>query len=268
MANKQKPHGTRLNKRGKQKTVLVQDTLANTMEPAEVSPILIGTPSRVEKTQDNDKTPTLKNNSVDVFTLEEDSPTVPTSDKPLKQSSTYKKVLLTPSTNPRVMSTFLLHKNLHDEKNTQPITLSDEETVEQENLISSSKFQHSVRMTMMFKMPSKKDGCSDEEAPKIAIQKMNMMLKTLTNKLPCKVGPWKRQSIIKLSEADLHNCLPEDIDFVESYVFDYNRFISPGKTGYVRLHIFYSDLTSLAEIKGVISQFKKTSRTISRGLTF
>ena len=45
-------------------------------------------------------------------------------------------------------------------------------------------------MKMMFKLPSKKEGCSDADAPHIAIKKMNEMLKVLSNKLPCCVGPW------------------------------------------------------------------------------
>ena len=53
-----------------------------------------------------------------------------------------------------------------------------------------------------------------------------------------------------------------DINFVESYVFDYNRFLSPEKNGYVRMNIFYSNLTSLAKIKLIVAQFKKMTRTI------
>ena len=112
-------------------------------------------------------------------------------------------------------------------------------------------------MTMMFKLPNKKEGCSDEDAPKIAIRKMNLMLKTLTNKLPCRVGPWKFNKATVLKEKDLFKILPEDIDFVESYVFDYNRFLSPGKTGYIRLNIFYSDLINPSEIQGVVATFKR-----------
>ena len=90
-------------------------------------------------------------------------------------------------------------------------------------------------MTMMFKVPSKKDGCSDKDAPIAAIQKMNEMLKALSNKLPCRVGPWLDTNLKngKIKDSDLLPTLPEDIDFVESYVYDYNRFIQPGKNGYV-----------------------------------
>ena len=84
------------------------------------------------------------------------------------------------------------------------------------------------------------------------------MIKALTNKLPCKVGKWSiTPSSPPPRDRDLYKSLPDDIDVVESYVFNFNRFLAPGKTGYVRLQIFYTDLTNLAEIKGVISQFKK-----------
>ena len=88
------------------------------------------------------------------------------------------------------------------------------------------------------------------------------MLKSLTNKLPRRVGPWTlNQAKDSIKEKDLYKALPEDVDFVEYYIFNYNRFLAPGKTGYVRLHIFFSDLTSLAEIQGVISQLKKQGNT-------
>ena len=84
------------------------------------------------------------------------------------------------------------------------------------------------------------------------------MIKSLTNKLPCRVGPWiKINPKISLKEKDLFKTLPENIDLVESYIYDYNRFISPGKTGYVRLNIYFSNDTSVSEILGVTSQFKK-----------
>ena len=40
---------------------------------------------------------------------------------------------------------------------------------------------------------------------------------------------------------DLFTDLPEDIDLVEYYVFDYNRFLASGKIGYVRMNIFYNN---------------------------
>jgi hypothetical protein len=155
---------------------------------------------------------------------------------------------------PSKMSTFLLQKRIHDSSN--PIHANDDDTVEHAN--SNFEFYNSVRMSMMFKLPTKKAGCSEEEAPILAIRKMNEMLKSLTNKLPCRVGPWiMNQSKSSLKEKDLLKILPENIDFAESYVYDYNRFISPGKTGYVRLHIYFSNFTSVSEILGVTSQFKK-----------
>ena len=83
------------------------------------------------------------------------------------------------------------------------------------------------------------------------------MVKALTNKLPCRLGPWKmKDNRTQLTSKDLITELPEDIDFVESYVYDFNRFLALGKNGYVRLNFFYSDTTSIPEIEQVISQFR------------
>ena len=86
------------------------------------------------------------------------------------------------------------------------------------------------------------------------------MLKVLTNKLPCRVGPWNisnlKYGIPRLT--DLLTELPNDVDFVESYTFDFNRFIQPGKNGYVRLHLYYTSTTSTSEIQSVCSQFRAT----------
>ena len=123
----------------------------------------------------------------------------------------------------QIKSTFLLQKELYEYGD-------DSSTVSQSNS-SHSKFRNSIRMTMMFKIPSKKEGCSDKEAPIVAIQKMNEMLKALSNKLPCRVGPWLDNNLTNgsIQDSDLITTLPEDIDFVESYIYEYNRFILPGK---------------------------------------
>ena len=66
---------------------------------------------------------------------------------------------------------------------------------------------------------------------------MNQMIKALTNKLACRLGPWKmKDAKTMLKATDLLTELPEDIDFAETYVYDFNRFLSFGKNGYVRLH--------------------------------
>lgn len=231
------------------------DTVKSSEKPPEHN-------SRYKSTDNgtNEKSSILSNNAT-AFTLTDHNETMKSSEKPPEQHPTYKSALLSdspPFSNPLNVSTFLLHKKHHDGQSPQTINLSDDITVGQENRLTTSKYHNSIRMTMMFKIPSKKEGCSDENAPKLAIQKMNMMIKTLSNKLPCKVGPWiLNQSITVIKESDLCKFLPEDdIDFVESYVFGYSRLLAPGKNGYVRLRIFYTDLTSLAEIKGVIAQFK------------
>ena len=178
-------------------------------------------------------------------------------------TTNYKKALTatidTPMTDPSNRSTFIIQKEICDHNSDVATGIDDDSTVELDNQQPTTDFVNSVRMTMMFKLPGKKEGCSDEEAPTIAIQRMNEMLKALTNKLPCRVGPWNMTNIAHTTptSADLLTSLPDDVDFVESYVFDYNRFIGSGKTGYVRLHIYYSDMTSVSEIKSVVVQFKK-----------
>ena len=148
MSNKQRPHGGRRTTKGanKTKTIAAPDPTVETVTPPAVGKQILAPPSHQLKS--NEKTPVTRNNNVSAdFVMEDQNETVkssekppenessyksvlPSSDKPPERSSTYKKVLLAPSPNPRVMSTFLLHKKLHDEKNTQSSTLSDKETVE------------------------------------------------------------------------------------------------------------------------------------------
>ena len=73
--------------------------------------------------------------------------------------------------------------------------MNDDDTVEETNISQEIASYDSVRMTMMFKIPGKKEGYDDDDAPLLAIKKMNEMLKALTNKLPCFVGPWKSSNL-------------------------------------------------------------------------
>ena len=59
-------------------------------------------------------------------------------------------------------------------------------------------------MTMMFVIPSKEEGVDDDEAPTEAIKKINLLLKTVINKIPnIRIGPWlvdkqlKKDSLLK-----------------------------------------------------------------------
>ena len=76
------------------------------------------------------------------------------------------------------------------------------------------------------------------------------MLKSLTNKLSCGGDPCNISNLYyKIPKDDnLLIYLRDNIDFVESYVFDCSRFLAPLKIGYVRLKILYSYLTSLSDI--------------------
>ena len=154
-------------------------------------------------------------------------------------------------------STFLLHKHMYDTGllNQQSEDFPDDETC----CANSANFNNRIRMRMLVKIPSKKQGISDDDAPFEAIKKINEMLKALTNKLPVKIGPWQYNSKSKIrpTAGELYTCLPEDVDIVEAYVFDYSRFIRAGKSGYFRLQLFFGDDTSPSEIKSVAAQFKK-----------
>lgn len=155
-------------------------------------------------------------------------------------------------------STFLLHKSIYDSGQ-----LKQQEEDFPDDLTScannSPSLHNRIRMRMMIKIPSKKQGISDDDAPFEAIKKINEMLKALTNKLPVKVGPWKYNSLSKIKpmQSEFYTCLPEDVDIVEAYVFDYSRFLRAGKSGYFRLQLFFGDDTSASEIKSVAAQFKK-----------
>ena len=182
--------------------------------------------------------------------------TVKTSEKPPEDEATVKSVLIenidTPMMDRLTKSTFLIQKELNETKNIP----DDDSTVENANS-TLSEFPNSVRTTMMYKLPPKTGDITEEDCPLLSIKKMNQMIKALTNKLACRLGPWKlKDTKTQLKASDLITELPEDIDFAETYVYDFNRFLSFGKNGYVRLQFYYSDTTSLPEIEQVISQFK------------
>ena len=167
-------------------------------------------------------TPVMTNKSID---LTETCPQKPPHDlvpptDPTTYADALKTSIDTPFTDHALRSTFLIQKEIYD---TSPADINDDDTIVEDNTTTQdvSTYQ-SVRMTMMFKIPGKKEGCDDDDAPLIAIQKMNEMVKALTNKLPCFVGPWKNSNLQygDIKKADLLTVLPENIDFVESYVFD------------------------------------------------
>lgn len=69
-------------------------------------------------------------------------------------------------------------------------------------------------MAMMFVVPSKEDGIDDGDAPIEAIKKINLMVKTVINKIPgIRIGPWLVGKDI--NKESLLKRLPEDINVVE-----------------------------------------------------
>ena len=111
-----------------------------------------------------------------------------------------------------------------------------------------------IWVSVMCAVPSK--DVDEDEAPLEGIRKMNLMIKSLINKIPLvKLGLWNPAAVSKnifLKE------LPEDVDVVEKYAFDFNRFLSPGKNVYCRLNLYYNlKKISISEIESVIAGFKK-----------
>ena len=113
-----------------------------------------------------------------------------------------------------------------------------------------------VCLSIMVSIPGTNKGIDEDEAPLEAVRKMKTMLTSLNNKIPSvKVGPW----IGSESKKDkLLSKLPEDIDLVERYVSDFNRFISPDPRAYCRIHLYYGDKINMTQIELVIQGFKKT----------
>ena len=90
------------------------------------------------------------------------------------------------------------------------------------------------RFFMMYVVPGTEKGIDDKEAPLEAIRRMNQMVKSLINKYPSvKFGPWIGD--YTKSSPLLSECL-EDVNIVEKYVYEFNRFFFTGERGYVRLH--------------------------------
>ena len=86
-------------------------------------------------------------------------------------------------------------------------------TAEHENFLNKG-FSYSVCANLMHKLLEKKEVLYGEHPSIIRIHKMNDMLKALSNKLPCRVGPWKLKKNSQLWNSDLIKVLPEDVDSV------------------------------------------------------
>ena len=119
---------------------------------------------------------------------------------------------------PSKRSLFLIQKDICNNKTAG---IGNDDTVKLKNK-TRTEFPRSVCMTMMFKVPSIKYGIDDDDAPLEATSKMDEMLKALINKLPCQVSPWDSSNKIcgNLTVDNLFTTLPEDVDFVESYILD------------------------------------------------
>ena len=73
---------------------------------------------------------------------------------------------------------------------------------------------------MMVMVPGIDTGIDEDEAPFEAIRNINLMLRSLVNKIPSvRLGPW---IINKAKKEKFIKELPEDVDITEIYAFDFN----------------------------------------------
>ena len=102
---------------------------------------------------------------------------------------TYKSTLLntidTPMTDLAKQLTLLIQKRVCEKK-----IAGDDSTAEHDNSMKKD-YPYSVRTTMVYKLPEKKDVLNEEEPSIIGIHEMNEIFRALTNKVSCRIGPWK-----------------------------------------------------------------------------
>ena len=142
---------------------------------------------------------------------------------------------------------------IRDSLNSNSSGLDDDVTVDCGPL-SSSLFR--TRMSLMVTVPGTDKDIDKDEAPIKVIRKINLMIKSLINRIPSvKLGHWLHTEN-KKNKYLLE--LPEDVDIVEKYVHDLNRFLSPGGRIYRRINVFYNGKkTNLSEIESISQGFKK-----------
>ena len=84
---------------------------------------------------------------------------------------------------------------------------------------------------------------------------MNQIPKYLISKIPSvRFGLWIG---LPSHKNKLLTEIQEDVDVVERYAYDFNRFISPGDQSYCRLHDDYLAPMTLNKIESVIAGFNK-----------
>ncbi len=187
------------------------------------------------------------------------------------QKVTYASILTHTSNTPTIRNpnersnTFLLAKEYNDHpdrfrKENNIILLSntgenedDDATATMENLSTMRRQRFKVNIGI-----GKADtGVTRESAPTIAIEKLNTMLKVLSNKHEgIKCIPWMIDTDSEISSQDMFSELPTtDFDFCEQKIHGFNRFASPGSFLKLRVHIAYPASTPLASILETTSSF-------------
>ena len=111
-------------------------------------------------------------------TKDDSNETVKSAEKP-PENTPYKSALMeedVPMIAPTKLSTFLLQKKIHDDFHKPESMDNDEDTVTHENSTSVNEFSHSTRMTMMFRLPTKKTDVLRKMRHLLQLEKMNLSL--------------------------------------------------------------------------------------------
>ena len=101
-------------------------------------------------------------------------------------------------------------------------------------------------------------GVTMETAPTLIIEKVNMMLRSLSNTHRGLILlPWHLEDHHNVDRSHTFTSFPtDDVDFCERNLFGYNRFVSPGAFVKMRLHLAYPDSVDTVNLLNSCDQLR------------
>ena len=188
------------------------------------------------------------------------------------KTKSYAQVVTTTTATPTIknthdkLNTFLIAKEFNDHperytKDNDLIFLADTTANEAEDDATAPINNLSTMRRQRFKVniaiPKADTGVTREQAPQIAIEKLNAMLQVLSNKHKgIAFIPWKLDTNAEISPKDIFETIPStDYNFCEKNIYGFNRFASPGSFLKLRAHIAYPESIPLASILETTSSF-------------
>ena len=139
-------------------------------------------------------------------------------------------------------STFLILKELLETNTCEP-PCDDEVTTAGTNRTLSN----SCRLNLMFSMPDEESSETNDCITE-AVHAMNELIEPLINKIPSiRLCPWLTfPSAVKKKEYLKR--LPNNVDIVERYVYDFSRSIAFGQKGFCRIQVVFPDSVTVDQI--------------------